>query len=278
MLKALAGVAAAALAGCASQAAQFRTAYEQIEVGRTIRAEVDRLFPDGPVRPDLVETFVAGRGDPYMRLAYTHNAPQGVVISKHLLAWRDQVGKRQRTLTLEREGVVQPEEPARYRAALRARNIDPLIDLLAPDAGTLTSVLNETPLVRPEYGKVVSIRDEFRPDVPDPPPGERHLPSVYLYTRRGQMPDFNEAHLGFGRWTLLTKRGDLHSAFFVPGRIFPGSGSYQRAFVDDQGYLTFAFHFQNYGETVNTLVAVKEDPPGTFLIRYTTVAEFVRHP
>jgi hypothetical protein len=254
-----------AMAGCAQRSQFFRT-YERTVVGQTTRADVDRLFPEGPVRAGLIETFMAPSGDPYVRLRYAGQPPRGVVVAKHFLRHSDRSGPRHRTLRLSRLGVVQPEQPARYRRAIEAREIDPLIDLLAPTAGTLRAVLNETPYVKPEFSSVVSIRDEFRPEAPDPPPGQRHLPEVH------------QSHLGFGRWALLTSTGDLYSTFFVPGRIYPGSHSYKRAFVDEDGFLTFLFHFENYGETVDTIVAVKEDPAGTFHVRYETTAVLVREP
>ena len=277
----LAGLTAAIAlaAGCTGQRrAAFFDAYDKIIVGVTPRSAVDGLLEQEPVRPGKEEVFVSPEGDPYIRLEYTHDAPQGLVIAKHLLSYTDRVGLDTRTLKLRRVGVIRPDKPARYRLAIRARQIDPLIDLLAPGAGTLSSVLNETPLVHPKFTKVVSIRDEFRPEVPPPPEDQRHLPEVYLYTRRGRIPDFHESHRGFGRWTLLTRTGELHSAFFVPGRIYPGSRSYRRVYADADGYLTFEYHFKNYGETVDTTVAVKEQPRGTFHVRYETTADFVRRP
>jgi len=273
----LAAAGLAVAAGC-SQRSHVVKAYEGIEVGQTTRAQVDRLLPDGPVRPGQVETFVGRNGDRHVRLRYSHNAPQGVVMAKHLFTATERKGERYRTLTLRREGVVRPKDPRPYRRAVRDKDIDPLIDLLAPKAGTLTAVLNETPYVNPEFGSVVSIRDEFRPDAPDPPAGQRHLPEVFIYTQRGRIDDFDQSHRGFGRWTLLTSTGDWHSAFFVPGQVYPGSHAYRSAAVDGSGFLTFSFHFENYGETVDTIVAVKEDPTGTFHVRYETTAVLVRKP
>jgi hypothetical protein len=274
------GVALAALAaltGCARHSV-LQDAYDRIVVGTTTRAQVDALLPAGPVRVGQKETFVSPEADLYLRLAYSTDSPQGVVRQKHLFGYTDRTGWDYRTLTLTRHGLVQPEDPKVYEQALREKQIDPLIDLLAPGAGTLAEVLSQTPLAAPGLGGVVRVRDEARPDEPPPPPGERHLPQVFLYNRSGQMPDFHSSALGFGRWTLLTPRGEIHSAFFVPGQIYRGSHAHDRVFVDDRGFLTFAYRFENYAETVDTLVAVKQVAPGFFEVRYDTTARLVLRP
>ena len=274
---AIVAAAVLAAAGCAQENGLVKT-YRQIQVGTTTRRQVDRILGKEPVRPGAVEVFTAPEGDDYLRLRYARDAADGVVVEKHLFSWSDRKGDLYRHIALRRLGEVRPKDPAPYRRAIGRKDITPLIDLLAPEAATLAALLIETPYARPEFGTLVTIRAEFLPEPPPPPEGQRHLPETFVFTRRRSVDDFDQSHRGFGRFSLLTASGETFSVFFVPALIFPGSRSYSEATIDKAGWLTFRYHFENYGEKVDTLVAVKEEPAGVFRVRYETEAALLLRP